>query len=302
MTSNKKLSSIKELLDSVGLKVDSGELRDIVRAIIPIHESLRDFGKSLVPSEVAKSARDRILYYFSKYPSVVIDGKELLVISGIQDYPRRVRELRVQYGWSIISGNAMREMNDEELIKDESHSKMRTDDYILISKEQDREAAFRWKTANDIKKSPGAVKDKIIRYLKRNIGKAVQNDELRYVSNGKTEWARRVRELRTEHGWHIVTRSTGRPDLKVGMYVLESEFQSPEHDRHIPDDVRSNVLVRDGYTCQECSWTHVSWNVADPRHIELHHLMHHARGGENEIENLVALCNKCHHKIHKQER
>ena len=135
--------------------------------------------------------------------------------------------------------------------------------------------------------------------MRANVSLGVTNEELRYVAGNKTEWARRVRELRTEYGWPITTKSTGRPDLSVGVYVLEADRQSPEHDRYIPDDVRREVLRQDGYKCKNCRWSHDEWNPSDPRHLELHHKMHHAKGGENTKENLQTLCNVCHDKVHR---
>ena len=111
-----------------------------------------------------------------------------------------------------------------------------------------------------------------------------------------------MRELRTEFGWPVATKSTGRPDLGVGVYVLQADRQSPEHDRHIPDDVRREVLRRDGYRCRECDWSHDEWNPSDPRHLELHHVMPHVRGGENVKENLNTLCTVCHDKLHREEK
>ena len=73
--------------------------------------------------------------------------------------------------------------------------------------------------------------------------------ELSYLANGRTEWARRVRELRTEEGWPIVTKNAGRGDLPVGVYVLEEDRQAYEHDRKIPDDIRVAVLTRDNFSC-----------------------------------------------------
>jgi len=107
-----------------------------------------------------------------------------------------------------------------------------------------------------------------------------------------------VRELRTEFGWPVATKSTGRPDLGIGVYVLQADRQSPEHDRNIPDDVRREVLRRDGYRCGGCQWSHAEWNPSDPRHLELHHLKPHAEGGENIKENLKTLCTVCHDKLH----
>ncbi|WP_323985578.1 HNH endonuclease [Klebsiella aerogenes] len=32
--------------------------------------------------------------------------------------------------------------------------------------------------------------------------------------------------------------------------------------------------------------------------LELHHIEHHADGGENTLENLITLCNVCHDEVH----
>jgi hypothetical protein len=177
---------------------------------------------------------------------------------------------------------------------------MRADDYVLLSEEQDRGAAHRWNTANAIRKRKGSVRDKILEFLRENVGLAVTNEELRYVAGNRTEWARRVRELRTELGWPIATNATGRPDLGVGVYVLQADRQSPEHDRRIRDDVRRETLRRDGYRCSECGWSHGEWNPSDPRHLELHHMKHHVQGGQNVSENLATLCTVCHDRVHRQ--
>lgn len=123
-------------------------------------------------------------------------------------------------------------------------------------------------------------------------------EELRYVAKDKTEWARRVRELRTEQGWPVATRTSGRPELPVGVYVLESLRQSPPHDRIITDVVRRLVLRRDGYRCRRCGWTHAEWNPSDARHLELHHVIEHKSGGDNTEANLVSLCTSCHDLWH----
>lgn len=294
---------VEGLIRNFETELRSGELRPKVLALVPIFHGLRDLGKALIPAEYASAARDRILYYFRKYPLTIIDGDELLVVSGIQEYARRVRELRVQFGWAIASGVTIKEMREDEDEEVPGELKaMRPSDYVLLNEEQDREAALRWNTANMIRKQRGSVRDKILSFLRANVGRGVTGEELRYVAGDKTEWARRVRELRTEFGWPVATKSTGRPDLGVGVYVLQADRQSPEHDRHIPDDVRREVLRRDGYRCRECNWSHDEWNPSDPRHLELHHVKHHARGGENVKENLSALCTVCHDKLHRKEK
>lgn len=211
-----------------------------------------------------------------------------------------MRELRVQFGWSIASGVTIKEMGEDELPEGFKH--MRPNEYVLQSIKPDRDAAHRWHVANTIRKERGSVRDKILKFLRVNVGRPVTNEELRYVSGEKTEWARRVRELRTEHGWPIATKTTGRPDLDIGVYILQADRQSPKHDRRIPDDVRRSVLRRDGYRCTMCGWSHKEWNPSDPRHLELHHVTHHVRGGANVKENLKTLCNVCHDKVHREEK
>ena len=123
------------------------------------------------------------------------------------------------------------------------------------------------------------------------------------MANEQTEWARRVRELRTEQGWPVVTKYSGRPDLAVGSYLLEEARQSPPHDRNIPDHIRRAVLMREiNIDAKKCGWHHELWNKSDPRHLELHHLKHHAEGGKNEADNLRTLCTACHDEIHSQVR
>ena len=177
---------------------------------------------------------------------------------------------------------------------------LKPDQYILLSDEQDTEAAYRWHVANDIRREQGGVRDKILKYFRSFVGKALSGEELRYVAGDKTEWARRTRELRTEFGWPVATRFTGRPDLPVGMYVLEEDRQAPAHDRRIPEAVYRAVLARDGYACRDCGWTHAQWNPSDPRHLEAHHAQPHAAGGANTADNLVTLCNICHDVRHRK--
>lgn len=280
------------------------DLREKVISLVPAFHLLRDLGFSLTPAEEKSAARDRILAYFRKYPFIVIHGDELMVVSGIQDYPRRIRELRREYGWAIASGVTLQEIHseDEMALEDVDISSVKPEQYILLSEAEDREAAFRWKLANDIRKKKIGVRKKLLEFFRKNEGHAVTGEELRYVANKATEWARRVRELRTEQGWPIVTCNTGRPDLAIGVYILERDRQSPEHDRSIPDLLRGKVFVRDKYACTKCEWTHKQWNSSDPRHLELHHIKHHAKGGENTEENLITACTVCHDDIHRREK
>jgi len=290
-----------ELLVSFKDRLEQGDLRSRVLALIPAVNLLKDLGRSMIPHNIAKSARDRILKYLLAYPLTVINGQELEVVGGISEWARRVRELRVQLGWSIISGRTARDMKSEGELELEGIDVdgMTPDDYILLSTDRDLEAATRWFEANDIRKGGGSVSDRILAFLKKQVGKQVTGEELRYVAKDATEWARRVRELRTEHGWPILTKTSGNPELPIGVYVLVENRQAPEHDRKIPDPVRAKVLERDSYACVRCGWTHEKWNPSDPRHLELHHIKPHVEQGENTADNLETLCKICHDDVHR---
>lgn len=294
-------SSLIELLTAFDKKLQHEDLREQVRALVPVFHTLRDLGSSLIPEDIS-AGRERMLAYLKRYPQTRIGGDELMVVSGIDDWARRVRELRSQLGWQILTGVGVRQMIAVEGIEKgmEDLTSMRPDEYYLVSTEPDRDAAYRWNVANGIRRKKGAVRDKLLEFLLMNVGKPVSGEELRYVANDKTEWARRVRELRTEFGWQVLTRQDGRIDLKLGEYVLESDRQAPEHDRKIPDEVRRAVLVRDEFRCQNptCSWAKRDALPEDYRVLELHHIDLHCKGGENVRENLLTLCDSCHDAVH----
>lgn len=297
-------TQLAEALKNFGVDLQNDDLRHKVLALVPAFHLLRDLGSSLINQDIP-AARDRIIFYLKSYPQKIIHGDELMVVSGISEWARRVRELRVELGWSILSGLTAKELAEAEeedtLIEIDGRplSSMKPEEYLLMRDTQDLEAAYRWNLSKTIRKSNASVQDKILAFLRQNIGKQVTGEELRYVSGDKTEWARRARELRTQLGWPLVTRSQGRQDLPIGVYVLEEDRQLPAHDRRIPDAVRVVVLQRDGMACQKCFWKHSDVSPSDPRKIlELHHRVHHVSGGANTAENLITLCNVHHDEIH----
>lgn len=295
-----------ELLSDFENNLKLDDLRQRVRGLVPVFNTLRDLGSSMIPE--GDSGRDRILLYLRKFPYTIIDGQELMVVAGIDDWARRVRELRVEHGWKILSGatasDIMQEWADEEGAPpiDVDLKEIKTDDYILLDAKQDREAAHRWKSANRIRKLKQiGIREKILMFFKENVGNEISGEELRYVANNKTEWARRVRELRTEEGWPVLTKTTGMPELPVGIYVFASDRQSPKEDRAVKDDLRREVFVRDKYTCRDCTWNPQQWNRSDPRNLEAHHEVPHSKGGATTKENLATLCNVCHDVRHRKK-
>lgn len=301
-----KVAELKTLLDGFLERISEEDLRPKVLALVDINDTLRILGTAMVDKS---SARERILAYFRRYPFTVLHGKELEVVAGISEWARRIRELRKQFGWKIVSGETLSDMvadgGDTLLIADltkligRDPTTVSKHEYVLLSEEQDRDAAYRWNLMNGIRRKKLGMREKMLEYLRKNVGKPVEGDELAYVANGGNSWPRRLRELRTEQGWPIVTRQQGRPDLAVGQYMLERDRQAPVHDRRIPDPVRLSVLQRDNFACRVCGWTVSDRDENDPRKcLELHHLEEHVRGGGNDEDNLLTLCNMHHDEVH----
>lgn len=309
-------TSLVELLTNFAEEIRKSDLRVKVIALVPAFHRLRDLGSSLIPKSEASSARERVIAYFRRYPRTVINGDELMVVSGIAEWARRVRELRVQFGWSIYSGVTFRDMAEAASAVEDSRetatleavlgvhaARIKPDQYVLMREEQDRHAAHRWNVLNEVRRKKVSVTDKIIEYFRMNVGEEITGEELKYLAKDRKEWARRVRELRTEQGWPIVTKSSGREDLAIGIYVLEEDRQTYEHDRRIPDPVRVTVLQRDGFKCIRCGWNRSMLSPDDPRKmLELHHVLHHKDKGENTADNLITLCNVHHDEEHRRSK
>lgn len=293
MTPHELASTIEEKLKQFGADYAGLNLREKVLRLVEILYATKKLNIAVVRASGcdANDARERIRLYMVQHVGVVLDAKELEVVSGIAEYGRRIRELRVQDGYKILSGSS----NDPD-----SGLELKPTQYVLIQSAPDKMAANRWFMANRIRrdKSVGA-KERILRYLKANVNQIVTSEELSYVSGTAKEFGRRTRELRTEEGYLVATRFTGRPDLNSGEYVLESVDRIAEpHDRHIPKEVQEEVYARDKNTCRSCGWNREKWTREDPRFLELHHIDHHADRGSNETKNLLVLCNVCHDKVH----
>jgi HNH endonuclease len=136
---------------------------------------------------------------------------------------------------------------------------------------------------------------KLREHFLNNIGRMMDSDELREVAGGITEWARRVRELRSEEGYQIQTHND-RDDLKPGQYILEDPKPIPAFAREISKETRAFVLDRNGFTCQMCGAVAGEPHPYDPtRKTRLHigHTVDKSQGGTDDSLNLRAVCSVC---------
>jgi len=126
------------------------------------------------------------------------------------------------------------------------------------------------------------------------MGRVVSSDEIRHAT-GTSEWARRLRELRDEFGYAILTHKDRR-ELKPGQYLLESDVRLPVLPRSISKETRAFVLERNGYTCQMCGLAAAD---PDPFHpglkirLTMGHIIDKSKGGKDTPGNLRAVCTNC---------
>lgn len=145
------------------------------------------------------------------------------------------------------------------------------------------------------KKQRGGARGKLRAHFLANIGRVMNSEELRAIADNQTEWARRVRELRTEEGYLILTHND-RSELKPGQYLLETVKPQPAFERALSKETRAYVLDRNGFTCQMCGAVAGEPHPYDTtRRTRLHigHIIDKSKGGSDEHANLRAICSVC---------
>ncbi|MBX9928118.1 MAG: HNH endonuclease [Gemmatimonadaceae bacterium] len=132
-------------------------------------------------------------------------------------------------------------------------------------------------------------------YFLAHVGDVLEGRDLREVAGGITEWARRVRELRSLDGFQIETDKDD-STLRPGQYRLASAKPRPRIAAAISKQTRAYVLDRNGFTCQMCGAVAGEPHPNDSsRRTRLHigHIQDLSHGGSDEPSNLRALCSLC---------
>jgi len=138
-------------------------------------------------------------------------------------------------------------------------------------------------------------KQLILEFFLSNVGRVLESREIQKASGGAVEWARRVRELRNEDGYQILTHKD-RADLKPNQYLMETPKRVPGFARGISKQTRAWVLERNGYTCQMCG---VAAGDPDPFvegrtvRLTMGHIIDKSKGGDDSPQNLRAVCTNC---------
>ncbi len=143
-------------------------------------------------------------------------------------------------------------------------------------------------------RGPGSKK-LILEFFLKNIGVVLESRQIQEASGGAVEWARRVRELRNEEGYQILSHKD-RADLKPNQYLLETDKRVPAFSRNISKETRAWVLERNGYTCQMCG---VAAGDPDPFggsrtvRLTMGHILDKSKGGDDSPQNLRTVCSNC---------
>lgn len=265
------------------------EQTDVLKAIIALRLAVvRAYGGRRPRNPVGRGAQTLIIEYLQEHVDEWVYGDELAAVSGIGEWARRVRELRVEHGYQI----------------DEDGGK-----YRLRGADPDRLRADRWRLVGEIQELSGSSEARVTELLRRTAGSVVDVDELDRVS-GSPVGARIARMLRAEDGLPIETDADA-PDLMAGQYRLASWGESSRLDssqRLFGEDLRRDLHRRDRFRCWSCRKTRddVTTSEADPFFLLVRHL--DASGDVlfglsaerlNELSRLATSCNRCAAKPQK---
>ena len=140
-------------------------------------------------------------------------------------------------------------------------------------------------------------KEKIRRFLLANIGRIIQSHEIQKAAGGAVQYSRRLRELREQEGWPILTHNDS-TNLKPGQYLMKTKpplRPAVSFGSGISAKLRAQVLDRNGFTCQMCGATPGEVDPETGRKVRLHigHIKDRSLGGKDELANLRALCSTC---------
>ncbi|MFE0327947.1 HNH endonuclease [Streptomyces sp. NPDC058960] len=274
MTARRYLDIVEE---AEGAELDQGSWLESAANIGLLSAEMRNALSQVNRAFGIKSGREAILLYLRRHVGEPVPADALAGVSGIAEWARRVRELRVEYGWPVESG-----LNRDD---------MPHDHYRLTSDEPDTDLAERWKVAKaarNLKKPDGGTtsgKDRVLHYLQQISPREADKEQLAYVAKIQ-EWPRRMRELE-EEGWQIVS-NVDDPTLPPGSYRLPTLEKRPPRVRQAIK-LRYEILERDKKTCQDCGRI-----PGQGVTLQVHHVLPVHQGGTNDPDNLVTLCSECH--------
>ncbi|OBI30472.1 hypothetical protein A5709_25510 [Mycobacterium sp. E1386] len=256
---------------------------EVLDAIVGLRLAvIRAYGGRRPRHRHGEGARGLILKYLLDHLGEFVYGDELAAISGIGEWARRVRELRVEEGYDI----------EEEAGR-----------YRLRSRDPDLKSRERWRTVTALRDAPGEAIDRVRLLFGELPAQVVNVEELDRVAHSK-DGVRLARELR-ENELLPVECSADAPDLQAGQYRLASIYERDHLDSSqslFPEDTRRQVFSRDRYTCWACHKDrYTAEHVAESpfflvvRHLDVppERLSEISIDRLSDLTRLATFCNRC---------
>ncbi len=252
-------------IEALRLVDDADSTLDNQRRVVEAAVAAEEMARKL---RGTKSGRDTILELLKAASPDEVSADFLRHASGIQEFARRIRELRVEFGYDVEAT---------------------TSGYRLLSIDPDSTVAEKWALMNEIRRRDTSAIQRIEALFRSRLGEIVTTRDIEYVAR-ISSGPRRVREMRTEHGLRIESHKDN-PNLHPGEYLLVDPEPIPASERAVDARQRERILERDGHACVLCG------REPDRKSriwLEVDHIVALSDGGENDDNNLRTLCNECH--------
>ena len=137
-----------------------------------------------------------------------------------------------------------------------------------------------------------SARDRIRDFFRQKVGKVVTTKQIRRVA-GISEYARRIRELRSDEGMQIQSHHDA-ADLKLGEYRLISLEPLNVRISHKVDKAqRMRILERNGFMCSLCGLSASDPDPDNPARKVWLHVDHIDPDGPSTDDNLRVTCNLC---------
>lgn len=218
-------SRLLELLEDLPSRLAHGSVGDQVGVLVQVHHHLRDLGASIgaaLAPEDSGSGRARLIAYLRAQTGRIVHTDELMIVGGIGDYPRRIRELRTDHGWPIISGLAVRDLRSLKVSREAlkaAPAGVAPDEYLLLEDRQDRQAPERWAVRGKMQATGKQARTLVREYFERFPKQRITAEELRYLVGNKTDWTLGVADL-VESGKHIEGADLLSPNTPPGIFIF----------------------------------------------------------------------------------
>jgi 5-methylcytosine-specific restriction endonuclease McrA len=88
-------------------------------------------------------------------------------------------------------------------------------------------------------------------------------------------------------------------DLKVKHHNYKRKYKkiiNGTYRNGVSPELREQILNRDSYCCGKCRSSY-----ADPRMMQVHHIIPVSEDGSDDPDNLITVCKNCHNKIHNDD-